>query len=584
VPDNLTFRPVADELSESQLQNPSFPFLDVTPSLVRILMFQPRDVIFADDSRVGSANGTLLSAQMRAFLQKAADTGSDIALCPEYSCTWSAVIDSVGAGIFPAVGKLWALGCESATPAELQVVFERLSDHLAIVIDRPTLDVSGNFISPLCYLFRTKGLDGREAKVILIQAKTQPMGGTPFEEQFLKKGHKIYQFSNTGGKSNSLVGLVCSDSLHPSFSTEVLPYLQSNTLILHLQMNRSPEAATFRSYRESCCNIVPRSTEILCLNWARGTQLDSGGSVVPLICEPKSFLFRDPQQLVSDDQRILENHSKGCYLTNWHEHRTAALLFAPDAFVFYFETSKPFVTGPATTAIKYGPRMIELMAWSDTNGQWIPTTADDHFRAYWYDTVPALQEILAVLLMHQLGAERLIQLSTGHAMEWNWPEWITMPSFRLADDETSCRLTLCWSTSGKGPDFRDKCRSRFIGFAGVISNPAQFSIRLNQFKQGAPLEVTFKSDSRANRFRNLHLQNGFAATAVYLGENPPNHILQETKSKTQASLLDLNCDAQSLAIWYRDHNGSLHDFMDRDIPRYNSDPGMNPIGITDPSQ
>jgi hypothetical protein len=581
MPNEPMIRNVADELSEKQLQNPEFPFLGVQPALVRVLMFQPQDLVFGDETRVGVHDRTRLIQQTNSFLHNARELNADLILCPEYSCPWASLVEAINTDVFPANGKLWALACESATPDELNSVFAQVSTNAAIVFDEGVFASGGNFVDPLCYLFRTRRTDGTATKVLLVQPKTCPMGGIPFELQHLKTGVKLYRFRNSTEQSNSLVGLICSDTLHPKFNELIVPQLLSNTLVLHPQMNMSPESQAFRLYRNSCCSISPRSTEILCLNWAKGTQLlDHHGKVLPFIDEPKSMLFRDTQQLTTEDERVMHNHARGCYLTNWHESRTAAFIFSPDPHLFYFETSKPFVSGPAQTAIRIGPQMVDLLAWDNAGAIWKSVQADDRFKSHWLDSNPSLQGLLGPLLPQHMVAERLIQLSTGHAKDLAWPDWKELPSFRLADDDTPRRLTLCWSHSGAGPEFREKCLGRFLGFVAVISDSKNFSNRLHPFKEAATFEVALKPKILAKRLRNLHLPDGRSATAIYMGERPGNHSLMEVKDRTQAALAQTESDDQLLAVWYRDPNGALHDFMDLDIPQINGDPGNNPVGIT----
>jgi hypothetical protein len=576
----IRIREVVAELKERQLRNPEFPFLDVLPTLVRILLFQPRDVVFGDSTRVGVNDRARLIAEMKRFLHKAAQLDPDLILCPEYSCPWTALIETIETGVFPTVGKLWAVACESASLKEISEVVQQIAPLVTVVFDKNLMSSGGNFVDPLCYLFRTTRDDGAEARVVLVQTKTFPMGGNPFEAQFLKTGQYIYRFKNDGKQSNSLVSLICSDSLHPNFQSEILPELQANTLVLHPQMNERPETPAFRSYRGNCCTIAPRSSEILCLNWARGTQILDKGQVEPFILEPKSILFRDIQQLTTDDARVMHNHSKGCYLTNWQEYRTAAFVFSPDPHLFYLETSKPYVTGPAQNAIRIGPQMIELFSWDATSQAFEPSEADDRFKNYWMEDNPSLQGLLEPLLPRYLEAERLIQLSTGLAKDMGWSDWKEMPSFRLADDDTARRLTLCWSTSGVGGKFRQDCLSLFLGFNAVVSDPTKFSDRLAQFRDGQ-FEIAFKASSLAKQLRNVHHLDGtMSATAIYLGESPGNSAMGEVKARTQVALKQTESDEQMIALWYRDPYGVLHDFMDQDVPQFNIDPGANPVGIT----
>jgi hypothetical protein len=580
VPITIIVREVRAELQKRQLRNPALPFLSALPSLVRILMFQPIGVVVADSTRVGVADRQALTVEMMGFLHQAVQLNPDLVVCPEYSCPWTALVQGIEQGIFPAPGRLWALACESASLMELAQIVQKITPHVTVVFNDAQLNSGGNFVDPLCYLFRTQRVDGTEAKVVLVQTKTCAMGGHPFEAQFLITGQFIYRFKNDDAPSNSLVSLICSDVLHANFSSEVLPKLQNNTLVLHPQMNDSPETEVFRSYRRKCCTIAPRSAEILCLNWARDTQILDQGQPKPFILDPKSAFFRDTQQLIADDVRVTENHAKGCYLTHWQECRTAAFVFSPDPHLFYLETSKPYVTGPAQNAIRYGPRMLELFSWDTPSQAFHPAAANDRFESRWIGDNPPLQGLLEPLLSRHLDAERLIQLSTGHAKDMEWPHWKTLPSFRLADDDTARRLTLCWSTQGVGGEFRQHCLSRFLGFNVLIGDPTKFSERLAAFRSGT-FEVAFRAEVLARRFRNLHHLDGkISATAVYLGESPGKDTLNEVKARTRAALQQTESDGELMAIWYRDAHGVLHDFMDEDVPQYNTDPGANPVGIT----
>jgi hypothetical protein len=572
----LTIEGVEAALTPQGLRNPVLPFLSRDPAMIRVLMLQPEGIILATEQAVRVQDRPRATMQMKGFLQKAADANVDIATCPEYSCPWDAIMETVNAGLFPAAGKLWALGCESATPQELTAVLMHLQPTLQIVFDRTVLQQNGDFVDLLCYLFRTHRLtDGAEVCVALLQPKTTPMGGHPFEQLHLKTGNRLYRFTNSSAPSNHLVSLICSDTLHPDFH-QITPQLQTDTLVLHLQLNTNPSSPAFCQYRSACCVNKPRSTEILCLNWARGTRIPD--PTHPLkITEPKTILFRDKEEVLVDDSHIAANHSKGCYLTNWQTHRTAAFVFSPDPHLFYFETTKPSMVGPAAAATRTGPHMRQLFAWENDN--WQPATANDRFKSYWFDPYPALQQLEAEMLPKHLLAERLIQLSIGYARTMEWAVWSNLKSFELADDDTAQRLTLCWSDSGTGLTFRERCLSLFRGFMGAVGTSTQFSSRLDAFKTAA-FTIEYRPTPLFNGFRNLHLgSSGASATGIYLGEAPSRRELSEVKKRTMEGLYETRSDTQLLAIWYRDPQGKLHDFMDEDIPKITEDPDEGPVAI-----
>jgi hypothetical protein len=579
LPGELQIQDVPDFLVAHGLRNPTFPFLTLDPTLIRILMFQPRGTVVATSEQVRVQDRPRMTAQMTGFLQRAQYLNVDLALCPEYACTWDALCESIEAGLLPAHGKLWALACESATPAQLDAALARMSSKVRVLFDGAVLTASGNFVDTLCYLFRSPGdADTVDVPVALIQAKTQPMGGHPFELHHLKTGRALYRFKNSTQQGNTLIGLLCSDTLHPRFDA-IIPQIRTDTLVIHLQMNPNPSSPAFRKYRGDCCTNTPRTAEILCLNWARGTTLLENGHEIPLIDEPKTILFRDRQQLMDDDARVMENHAKGCYLTNWHTHRSAAFVFSPDPHLFYLETTKPSLAGPAVTTLRTGPRMVELFSWQATIAEWQVGAADDRFESYWLQPYPELQPLLGPLLPRYLDAERLVQFCTGSAVAaMDWASSWKLVSYELADDDTTRRLTLCWTTAGEGLTFRQRCLSRFRSFVGVVSHPAQFSSRLDAFRSGG-FTVEYRGDPLFNRLRNLYKPEQSSATGIYAGEAPPVQILLELKKRIMEGLYQTTSDTQLLAIWYRDPLGVLHDYMDEEIPQINEDPFEEPVAI-----
>lgn len=562
------------------MRNPVFPFLARDSDYVRLLLFQPCAMIVADDYGVHSQNRQNMTAQMTAFISRAKELNVDLAACPEYSCTWEALVHAVESGNLPSSGKVWALGCESATREEFEGVRSRIGDRVRIIFDDAVLDANGNFIDPLCYLFSTELADGSAVNVALVQAKTHQMGGDDYERSYLKKGNKLYRFKNEDESSNSLLSILCSDALNASVTDRMRELHGQNILVLHLQLNKRPEAPAFRAYREYCCTYMPRTTEILCLNWAAGTALLTENGDVPLVTEPRTILFREIPELDAGDDRIKHNHAKGCYLTNLQEHRTAAFVFSPDPRLLHLETTKPLTAGPAQNALRSGPRMIDIFGWDQGAATWsaLALGADDRFKSFWLDPHPTVQALLTPILPEHLDAERLIQLCVGKAMNTDWAHWTRLHSFKLADDDTPRRLTLCWSQEGAGYLYRDECLRLFQIFATTVTQVDNFSPRLGEFKDNA-FEVAYRKQ-RPKMFRNLHLPNGKSATAVYLGLAPGQHQLDEAKGRLLSGLRETESDVELVAIWFHDQNMQLRDFMDLQTPKVNDDPGENPISIT----
>jgi hypothetical protein len=574
----LILQEVAEELALFGLRNPYLRVLEGAPALVQFLLVQPQAVVVADATRVGVRDHALLTLQMKGFLRKALEGRVDVALSPEYSCTWPALLESVEADVFPEDGKLWVIACESATREQLEAAITRFEQCGHVVAFDPTVwTTDGNYIDAICYLFRTRRLNGQPVGAVLIQCKTHAMGGDRFEYKYLKTGHKIYRFRNAEDHSGSLVAFICSDTLHPEFNDKIVPQLKYNTFVLHPQMNPNPTNPGFCAYRGNCCFYHPRTTEVLALNWATGTLLEHDGKDSDFIVEPKSIWLRDLTGLKLDDAPIMANHDRGCYLTHWNQH-TAAYLFSPDPHLFLLQTTKPFVSGPATNALRSGPEMLQLLGWGATSPAWTMVKADDRFGVTWHDPYPETQPILGTLLTSRyLDAERLIQLSVGQANDINWTDWNRQPSFKLASDDTACRLTVCRSNDGDGPKYRTQCLANFRGFAKVVGAPTKFSIRLVEFKAGG-FKVDHSTKLLHLRMRNLYRGDAMA-TGIFAGFAPPAEILLEVKKKTLRALDETGSDREMLAIWYLEADGELKDYMDQTIPKATDDPNAGPVAF-----
>lgn len=570
---------VSDVLKNNEIISPIFPFLTVAPDHLRIALFQPVAVVEAIASRVGPKDRDAMAEKMLEFMRRAASESIDIAACPEYSCPWTALCEAVENDITPPAGKLWAIACESATVEEFTIYVAKLREKINVIFDESALQQHGDFLNSLCYLFIAKTAEGQDVTIALIQFKTAPMGDKEhFEYSHLKLGNVLYRFQNQAGRLG-VVTLLCSDALNPGLS-DVIDKLRRETLILHLQFNHNPVAETFRKYRTDCCNYSPRNTEILCLNWGRGTVLEMAGKEIFKIPDPRTALYRLTDELLGTDERIHENHAKGCFLTRMENPHTSTLIFAPDEYYFCFETTKPYVEGYAQTTARTGPRMLTLRSWNADEKSWKEVSGSpDHFETYVKTRAPSVYGVLSPLWERPLDAERLMQLSTGHAKEANWHHWKELRSFTLATDETSGRLSLGWSLDGAGEQFRSPCFSKFQALHAEVMKTETLPVRLANFADGH-FNLTFKSDDKKVRFCNLHSENGRTGTAIYLGDFPPEQVRLEVKKRTQKGLQDTGAqDAQALAIWYRNGNG-LIDMMADDIPQIADDPCDNPTSIT----
>lgn len=570
----VELKDVNELLVENGLEEANLPFLSTGPARISFMAFQPKgDILPAADSL--SVSGAVLAEQMTGFLSLAHTESVDCAICPEYSCPWNSLVASVQAGIFPRQGALWSIGCESITPTQVADRVTQLEATGITVLATTLVPGPGRFINFVCHLFHTVDEAGNGARVALLQAKTTPMGGTNYERDGLICGGRIFRFGRPG--ENRLVCLICSDVLSTDFRDRIVPELQMNTIVIHLQLNKDSAAAGFSEYRSRCCYIQPRTTEILCLNWAAGTRIRVGSGFQELVSDPKTIYYRTAHEIDGSDNEIIGNHRKGCFLTYWESMRTAAFIFHPDPQVFQFRASKPLMIGAAPAVKRTAPNMEARYEWEA--GEWMNATndADDKFGAYMAAN-PEAQPHLSPYLDRHVDLERLMQLSTGFALDEDSFDWRQMPSFRLAGDETSARLRLCWSQSGKGADQRSECQRRFRALALAIRDSPSLLPRLSAFN-GADLNLTYDSTPIFRKFRNLVVGEK-RGTVVFLGMDPPSTTLNDVKDRLSKRLYDHGEDRQILSVLYRDAEGCLKDHMDStSSPSINDDPGVDPVDI-----
>ena len=219
--------PVRSALESKQLdlQNPEFPFLRSDPQLVRFLAFQPIGTVIASANRVGPRDSALMGKQIHGLLRKANELSVDLAICPEYCCPWPALIGALTNGLVPLPGKLWVIGCESATAEQFNAHVAALNPYAVVIFEQAALVAQGNFVNPVCFVFNATDVHGTQKLIVLVQFKTYQMGDPQhFEFHNLKVGSRFYKFSNQHEHCYSLLTLLCSDSLNPDLANPIFGF------------------------------------------------------------------------------------------------------------------------------------------------------------------------------------------------------------------------------------------------------------------------------------------------------------------------------------------------------------------------
>ena len=144
----------------------------------RASLLQHKGIFDCPDAFFG--NQTDESEKFISFFQAAKDNNSNLAVTPEYSCPWNAIVhllENTEAALDN--GNLWVIGCESISVERIIEIQEQYSGENNIEFlfnDDIEAGNVGVLLDPCCYMFRAQDSDSVEKLIVLVQFKTQHMG------------------------------------------------------------------------------------------------------------------------------------------------------------------------------------------------------------------------------------------------------------------------------------------------------------------------------------------------------------------------------------------------------------------------
>jgi len=432
------FVDIATPLKKANLQLPTLNVLTPDSRFYEVMAIQPEGKIEAHKTFIGHTDHATAVAKFSAFLNLAIEKDCDLALSPEYSCPWDVLGSAISNNSLPKMGKIWSLGCESITPDQLDAF---IATHSNVVwIREPLSTITGQFFDVLAYITKTKNITGEEIGVIVLQFKTQPMGGDTFERDHLIRGQSIYIWHNPEDIIR-LISLICSDALVFDDSDMKKCGLSLHPcIIFHLQLTQDPHHVDYRRYRSRLfAKNLGERYEVLTLNWARGFKLPD--------CQPNPYggsaIYTKSPQFMTCDSRLDSNHQKGMFYTFWHAHRTELCFFSFDQHVFYYRTPKTMQDVEAVLAQRTGPEMLSLFGWDAVSGSWKHSVkSDDGFDKLCTSFPPSGCDFLTNTPHTAIDRERLFTLSAGKLRPLlDWHTIRKIDSFLAAEDERSKRIT-----------------------------------------------------------------------------------------------------------------------------------------------
>jgi hypothetical protein len=539
-----------DKLRELHLTQVPLTVLQADDLTYTAAVLQPQGVVTATNSGIQNADRVLASAKHSQFVRTIFDLGVDLAIAPEYSCPWEALLQSIDSRTLPAPGQLWVLGCESITPDRMNDLANTNRSARWVIADtEPT--GSKRFLDPLCYILWAENADAGRELVVAVQFKGQPMSdhGHNVERDYMVKGRDRFIIRNDND-SIFLTSLICSDSLNFVY-TQLPSHNHTPYLILHPQLNRKPRYNAFKEYRRDAY-LRNDIQEFICVNWARGFQLPHGG--------PSEFggsaYYLKTNALPPQDHRLNEDHQNGLYYTIVPENQSHIFFFNYCEGVFQFRATKASQAAAAMRVLqnRTGPEMIRMFAWDGAGQRWsaVPQ-ADDGFGTL----CNAVNVHLAPIsggAMTTLDKERLLALCSGSFTRSAGASWTSpsrLESFYVKEDEIIGRLTFAQDPDAAAHDRRFRALSDFDRLRNsIINSAANFPPSMDHFAGNC--SISYPIDNR-HEF-NLLGNDGEKATVAFVGNSSPQKLNQ-----TYDLLYDILDDSNDhirddqrrrLVVWY----------------------------------
>lgn len=507
------------------------------------LAIQPRGTVTA--TRDGLAvDGDDFENKLRESLKLAVAQEPDLVLAPEYSFSWSVLGSALTEGHRPTTRTLWVLGCQSITWEQFQA-FVSKHPEIAWIYEQPDLR-NKRFLNPVVYLFRT--VDGSESGrlVAVVQFKTMNCGDGKLhlERDNLALGNELY-IIRKDENSLRLATFACSDAFNSEAVRYVADQIHAPYIFLHLQLNDEPRHLDYSDYRRAFFRRGNNQKEVLTLNWARGTKI-----VVPERNTEYSYNltysahYTKSTELNLTDERFVENHDRGLYVSRWPKHHAQIYVLNFDEYIFEIESTKPSQDASINPIRqRTGPRALHTYKWKNGTWQVSELPIDDGFKAsltVCQINCPALENLKSIQV------ERIIYLANalrpGPAAT-PWHHYHNFQPCLSTEEELIQRYTFTHDNDPRAEYDRRAALDVFANLLRIVASPAHFPAVLNV----AGLDWVPYSDS-TNRSFNFYRADKTSGMLFAFAGTAGTATLREIR----ASLWDAlgPNDKHRLVIWY----------------------------------
>lgn len=515
------------------------------------MLYQHGGAISADASGVFNTDQDTAAAKFASFFAHASAQQPQLLATPEYSCPWSVVEQMIQSNHWPTAGKVWVIGCESIRPDELEAFCNRCD---MVTWFRPAYTVEHDqvFLDIACICLNATDADGNQVRVAVLQAKNTPMADRDnmIEPRFLILGTDRYILRNDED-SIHLALMVCSDALEGGIF-ESLPHQEHFPyLLLHIQLNSDPRNLGFRRYRDFWGTEDRNGVEIICLNWARdsellGARMPFGGS---------AWYFKT-QDVVATDEEINDAHRLGSYYAESRSRYFHCQLLNYAEHVFHLRSVKvcQVRSARATHRVRTGPRAVATLSWDGDLSNWRPAQPDDGFIGSCNEIDADLTPLIGAGIT-PVNKERLVCLSTSAVDTTSkapWPHVRSLRSFELTQDEVCHRVTFCHDPDAASCEQRRVWLHRFATLKNeILAGGVQFPEHLQALQAGG--EIRYPALPGNLSFNVVDTDGAFPSTFVFIGDSSEKHARE-----IMDHISNIVGDAKrSLVVWFRDHSGQI---------------------------
>ena len=466
----------------------------------------------------------------RAFLNDAVASQAQLAITPEYSVPWALIREIIQGTPRPPKGSLWALGCESITPSELDTLQIAVNGNAAVCLIHESLEPQQRaqtaFVDPLVFVFWSVDTAGADVLCLLVQFKTVASRDSDHVElQSLCLGTSVYKFTAYAGDV-SLLALICSDAVE--FTNALVDEHCTNLLLVHIQLNQRPAHIDYSAYRSRLFSVASNNNvEVICLNWAANVLIEESADTWNSIAGSAWYIA--PRGVTPTDADVNRLHRGGMYYSivgeRWHSFY---LNYAPHSVLL--RKQPVFAAGPQVLAPRITPQVVARRAWNQQQGAWTSVTANDGFDTFIQQYGP-LQAMLPPLCgQDPLAVERALELLEGpQGLVSDWYTLKELSALKVADEESLRRVTVSQETNPvrQGVIFRQR-RARCAQTAATIPEQAlAWPTPIADLADG--FRYRWTSDEPHSNVEPL--VGGRPAALVYLGDNPEADTLANVYAK-----------------------------------------------------